>query len=358
MQTCLARSGSGSTDTASQSGESVDIEVLSDTESETSLTSDLSEPGGERGHYRGNGTLTPTSARTRSKGAAAMGQGGGVAAGRMLLSKTPPGTKRGSVSSTGSATNRRRKRSNSSRGVGGSSNQMEVGQAGVFVASKAEFPENGSDLGRSDSYFDYQLSDDDEEERGEDGLYVCSRAEMARLLSLNEEDMVYDSEEEEEESEDDEEEDLKIEEGTGMDFLSKTENGHGKRIEILGQGRSVGASSENGPVKKKTSREPKKVRQKTEPHHVPGRLEPVGVFWDIENCRVPPSKSAFALASKMRAVFFEGKREAEFMCVCDVTKESKEVIDALHNAQVSRSLLYYFYDQHIYNIICSLTSTG
>ena len=68
------------------------------------------------------------------------------------------------------------------------------------------------------------------------------------------------------------------------------------------------------------------------PHRV--KLEPVGVFWDIENCPVPLDKSAFALAAKMRRVFFEGKREAEFMCVCDVTKERKEVTDALHKAQV------------------------
>ena len=64
------------------------------------------------------------------------------------------------------------------------------------------------------------------------------------------------------------------------------------------------------------------------------KLEPVGVFWDIENCPVPLNKSAFSLAAKMRRVFFEGKREAEFMCVCDVTKERKDVTDALHKAQV------------------------
>ena len=68
------------------------------------------------------------------------------------------------------------------------------------------------------------------------------------------------------------------------------------------------------------------------PHRV--KLEPVGVFWDIENCPVPIDKSAFSLATKMRKVFFDGKREAEFMCVCDVTKERKEVTDALHKAQV------------------------
>ena len=65
------------------------------------------------------------------------------------------------------------------------------------------------------------------------------------------------------------------------------------------------------------------------------RLEPVGLFWDIENVHVPRKTSAFALANKMKRVFFEGKREAEFMCVCDITKERKEVTDALYKAQVN-----------------------
>ncbi len=78
-----------------------------------------------------------------------------------------------------------------------------------------------------------------------------------------------------------------------------------------------------------------KRRQDSNPSGQGGRLEPVGVFWDIENCQVPPGKSAFALAGKIRREFFRGKREAEFLCVCDITKEKKEVIDALNKAQVS-----------------------
>ncbi len=69
----------------------------------------------------------------------------------------------------------------------------------------------------------------------------------------------------------------------------------------------------------------------------PAPLEPVGLFWDIENCQVPLDKSAFSLANKMRQVFFKGKREAEFMCVCDITKERKEVTDDLHKAHVSHT---------------------
>ena len=60
------------------------------------------------------------------------------------------------------------------------------------------------------------------------------------------------------------------------------------------------------------------------------------MFWDIENCAVPPDKSAFALANKMRKMFFEGKREAEFMCVCDIGKERKEVMDDLNKALVCK----------------------
>ena len=78
----------------------------------------------------------------------------------------------------------------------------------------------------------------------------------------------------------------------------------------------------------------------------PHRMEPVGIFWDIENCPVPVGKAAFSLATKMRRVFFEGKREAEFMCVCDVTKEKEEVTDALHNAQV------YLHVHNVHGVQC------
>ena len=49
---------------------------------------------------------------------------------------------------------------------------------------------------------------------------------------------------------------------------------------------------------------------------------------------MPDAKLAFALANKMRKMFFEGKREAEFVCVCDITKETRGVVDALNKAQV------------------------
>jgi len=60
----------------------------------------------------------------------------------------------------------------------------------------------------------------------------------------------------------------------------------------------------------------------------------IGVFWDIENCGVPCRKSAFAVVSRIREQFFSGHREAEFMCVCDISKENREVIQELNYAQV------------------------
>lgn len=64
-------------------------------------------------------------------------------------------------------------------------------------------------------------------------------------------------------------------------------------------------------------------------------LPPIGVFWDIENCHVPKNKSAVTVVQYIRELFFNGHREAEFMCVCDTNKESKEIIQELNNAQVT-----------------------
>ncbi|MBN3320974.1 MARF1 factor, partial [Atractosteus spatula] len=64
-------------------------------------------------------------------------------------------------------------------------------------------------------------------------------------------------------------------------------------------------------------------------------LPPVGVFWDIENCSVPSGRSAMAVVQRIRHRFFQGHREAEFMCVCDISKENKEVIQELNNCQVT-----------------------
>ncbi|XP_041362324.1 meiosis regulator and mRNA stability factor 1-like isoform X2 [Gigantopelta aegis] len=61
----------------------------------------------------------------------------------------------------------------------------------------------------------------------------------------------------------------------------------------------------------------------------------IGVFWDIENVHVPKWKSAFSVVQCIRDRFFSGLREVEFMCVCDIHKESKDVIQELNSAQVN-----------------------
>jgi len=61
---------------------------------------------------------------------------------------------------------------------------------------------------------------------------------------------------------------------------------------------------------------------------------PIGVFWDIENCTVPFHKSALGLVQKIRDLFFNGCKEAEFMCVCDTSHQNKDTIQELNDAQV------------------------
>ncbi|NP_001119538.1 meiosis regulator and mRNA stability factor 1 [Xenopus tropicalis] len=64
-------------------------------------------------------------------------------------------------------------------------------------------------------------------------------------------------------------------------------------------------------------------------------LPPIGVFWDIENCSVPSGRSAVTVVKRIRERLFKGHREAEFICVCDISKENKEVIEELNNCQVT-----------------------
>lgn len=64
------------------------------------------------------------------------------------------------------------------------------------------------------------------------------------------------------------------------------------------------------------------------------KLPPIGVFWDIENCRIPKGRSAVAVAQLIRDLFFTGYREAEFVVVCDVKKENSQCLQELSDAQV------------------------
>ena len=186
------------------------------------------------------------------------------------------------------------------------------------------------------AWSDSSYSSDDED-------LTYTDAEMAQLLSLNEHDMYPDVEEEEEEEKGKEDEEEEEENGAlrhvgvnggkiSLDEAAKVVGGGG------------GGGGGGGVSKKKRQKRKNKVsgdlNGKSTPtgaHPHPahsGQPEPVGLFWDIENCSVPMNKSAFAIATKMRKVFFDGKREAEFMVVCDITKERKTVTDALHKAQV------------------------
>lgn len=72
-------------------------------------------------------------------------------------------------------------------------------------------------------------------------------------------------------------------------------------------------------------------------------LSPIGVFWDIENCRVPKGKSASTVVQAIRDKFFKGYREAEFIVVCDVYKESRQIIQELNDAQVYLIFIYLLY---------------
>lgn len=65
----------------------------------------------------------------------------------------------------------------------------------------------------------------------------------------------------------------------------------------------------------------------------------VGIFWDIENVRIPNCHQAIAVVEAIRQRFLMNYREAEFVVVCDVLKERKEVVIDLNNAQVFRRVI-------------------
>lgn len=61
----------------------------------------------------------------------------------------------------------------------------------------------------------------------------------------------------------------------------------------------------------------------------------LAIFWDIENCCVPRGKSAVAVVQCIRDKFLNNSTtEAEFLCVCDVSKEPASLVAALNDSQV------------------------
>ena len=211
----------------------------------------------------------------------------------------------------------------------------------------------GEILNHQDVYFGVG-SDSSESSDDEDDLEYTP-AEMAQLLSLNELDMQPCSGSDSEENVEEEEE----EEGEGEGGGAKEggELREKKRRLHQSQNKEVASNSASGtdldsqalPGRRVPRPQQRAVAHTRQP-------EPVGLFWDIENCSVPGSKSAFAVAAKMRRVFFECKREAEFMVVCDITKERKEVIDSLNKAQVCPSLVIDFREIHMYTHVYRMVS--
>ncbi len=204
-----------------------------------------------------------------------------------------------------------------------SGNRRRISSSGGGGSSKfevaANYSESTGDLSLAE--LEYVYKDDDSDDDSDDGDVVYSTAEMARLLSLNERDMQEDEEEEEEVVEgDQEEEELMVaHQGLAKRNESETEKSTSSKTQ----------KRKGSPASKKDKKKPT-----SSPTHSKTK-EPVGLFWDIENCSVPVNKSAFVVASKLRKEFIAGKREAEFMCVCDITKERKEVTDDLNKAQVN-----------------------
>lgn len=63
------------------------------------------------------------------------------------------------------------------------------------------------------------------------------------------------------------------------------------------------------------------------------------ISWFIFFVQIPRGRSAVAVAQVIRDKFFDGYREAEFLVVCDVKKETSQVIQELNDAQVSGSII-------------------
>ena len=188
-----------------------------------------------------------------------------------------------------------------SRSASSSSDYQHIGNVG------------GGAAGYSDSHADIDLASLEYSYDSDDDVITYSKGEIARPLSLNERDMQEEEEEEEEEEEDEE-------------IIPRS-----KMVDGLKAG--TGASKHS--TSSSSSRKDKKPS--SSPTHAHAK-EPVGVFWDIENCSIPPNKSAFSVASKLRKEFISGKREAEFMCACDIIKARKEVTDDLNKAQVRKEV--------------------
>lgn len=79
-----------------------------------------------------------------------------------------------------------------------------------------------------------------------------------------------------------------------------------------------------------------KMRSRYRHHKQRQTHVPIGIFWDIENCQIPRGCSAIDVVAAIRSKFVrDGRREADFVVVCDVRKESTQRLLELNDAQVS-----------------------
>ncbi|XP_059045300.1 meiosis regulator and mRNA stability factor 1-like [Achroia grisella] len=83
------------------------------------------------------------------------------------------------------------------------------------------------------------------------------------------------------------------------------------------------------------SAERPRVRSRFRHHKQRSLSVPIGIFWDIENCQVPRGCSAIDVVAAIRNKFLPGRREADFVVVCDVRKEAPSRLQELNDAQVS-----------------------
>ena len=344
-------------DSASFSSESADIEVLSE-EVEGSDSDSVLEEGEEEEEEeelaaiemarppsttssrqkkpRPPGAATPPAAKAATKRKRTRGR---RRSGTKTAANITEAVRSSSSGEVGSALNAKQKRRGNSQSVGSNdrnastspSKRRESGS--TTMQPTQEVAEYNFDT--YNNYEDEDFSNSDEDDLEE----TIMPHEMTRLLSLNEQDMY-----ENEEGESDKEEDDKDKGGDLFNLGSHFHKGkqpNGEPLAIIekssdaDQKESSGSNSDKLKRKKRPTKDPPKENTPPPPKTATQRVqvEPVGVFWDIENCPVPLDKCAFSLANKIRREFFEGKREAEFMCVCDITKERKEVTNSLHNAQ-------------------------
>ena len=246
----------------------------------------------------------------------------------------------------GSALNAKQKRRGNSQSVGSNDRNASTSpskrrESGPTMQPTQEEAEYNFDA--YNNYEDEDFSNSDEDDLEE----TIMPHEMTRLLSLNEQDMYENAEGESDKEEDkDKGGDLfnlgshfhrgKQPNGEPLAIIEKSSNADQKE--------SSGSDSDKLKRKKRPTMDPPKEETPPPPKTATQRVqvEPVGVFWDIENCPVPLDKCAFSLANKIRREFFEGKREAEFMCVCDITKERKEVTKLLQDAQARGTFSIYY----------------